>query len=445
MLMITIALPVGSAITIQNTSPAASGFVGINIVGKFYMVIDPDNLLDDAIQVNDTIRGKYVYDPGIPDSNPDPSIGHYAYTSSSCGFELKAGGFVFKTNPSDVSFIIQILNDYVSYDMYTVWSGNNLQLSNGMIITEIYWQLMDYNQTAISSDELPTTAPVLDDWGSGSGLVILGKNPSNPLQIFEVRAHITKATKNSTDDTTVLQAAKSENVQSPNILASGFIGIKIVAKVLVVLDPHNLLGGVIQVDDRITGKYVYDSGTPDTNPNPNVGEYHHTSSSCGIEVKAGGLVFKTNPNDVDFLVLLQNDEGITPADYYSVFSYNNLQLSNGMLAGRVFWDLKDDSCTALSTADLPTTAPMLADWNTGMGLNLEGSNPSDPSKTFLIIANVTKATKNIGADIYETENSWAAPSVAMSYFYNQPFKQCWIKVLERFPNAFPILRHLLEY
>jgi hypothetical protein len=85
---------------------------------------------------------------------------------------------------------------------------------------------------------------------------------------------------------TILPAAGASNVQtiwsvkennysihylSTLLNAAGNIAIKIVAKVYEVDDPYNLLGGAIKVNDTITGKYNYDSGTQDENLNPNVG------------------------------------------------------------------------------------------------------------------------------------------------------------------------------
>lgn len=174
------------------------------------------------------------------------------------------------------------------------------------------------------------------------------------------------------------------------------ITIKIAAKVTYVYDPNNLLGGAIQVNDTITGKYTYDSGTPDTLPDPHTGGYLMNSSPCGFEVTVDKFVFKTNPSDVFFGLAIFNDwimYGNPPADYYEVFSSKNLPLSNGMLVDWILWLLNDYNCTALSNDALPTTAPVLSDWESVVGLMLAGKDPSDPYKTFSISAHVTKATK----------------------------------------------------
>jgi hypothetical protein len=206
----------------------------------------------------------------------------------------------------------------------------------------------------------------------------------------------------------------------------GFICIKIIAKVAYISDTYNLLGDVIQINDTISGKYTYDSGTPDSNPDPKIGDYRHISSSFGIEVKAGNLVFKTNPSNVDFLIELVNDYGNPQRDFYLVQSYNNLQLSNGMFVDRIYWQLEDNTSSALSNTALPTTAPVLPKWQSKLGLTLIGYDPDNPSKGFVIRAHVTKATKSKARDVY---------------FTTQPIL---IWLLERFPNIFPILQKVIQ-
>jgi len=139
-----------------------------------------------------------------------------------------------------------------------------------------------------------------------------------------------------------------------------FITIKIVTKVDEVHDPYNLLGGAINVNDTVTGKYTYDSETPDTYPDDlGVGVYWQNSSSCGIEVKAGGFVFKTNASDIDFAIGIF-DNAPYYYDSYVVVSNKNLPLSNGMLVELIYWWLCDETCTVLSSDTLPTTAPKLS-------------------------------------------------------------------------------------
>jgi outer membrane protein assembly factor BamB len=47
-------------------------------------------------------------------------------------------------------------------------------------------------------------------------------------------------------------------------------------------------------------------------------------------------------------------------------------------------------------------------------------------------------------DNYSAESDWETLSVTMPFSFEIPFQQFWMKLFERFPNAFPILRYLLR-
>jgi len=181
------------------------------------------------------------------------------------------------------------------------------------------------------------------------------------------------------------------------ITANFVVTINIIAQVETVDDPDNILGGTvapaIMVGDNITGTYTYNPAITDSNALPTVGDYRHTSSPCGITVNAGGFVFQTDPSNVDFLVEICNDHGTpTARDNYLLRSYNNLPLSSGALVDHIAWQLDDDTCTALSSEALPTTPPVLTDWESIFGLTLEGHDPADPTGFgYFIRAHVTTA------------------------------------------------------
>jgi len=156
-------------------------------------------------------------------------------------------------------------------------------------------------------------------------------------------------------------------------------------------DFYGLLDRAISVGDTIEGFYSYDPSTPDADANPAVGDYEHFVSPYGIEVDAGGFQFRTDPANVDFLVELAND--VSSTDSYLLRSYNNLPLSNGMLVDQVSWQLDDPTGTALSGDALPTSAPVLGEWQSVLGMRLEGTDPGDPGHAYLVEADVVSITR----------------------------------------------------
>jgi hypothetical protein len=165
--------------------------ISINFTAEVWDVDDDFNHLGGAISVGDTITGSYTYDAATPDSNPDPTVGRYLYTSPPYGIRVDAGGFVFQTDPSNVDFEIEILNDRDSpaRDYYVVTGRHGLPLSNGASVDSIQWQLDDPTATALSSDALPTVPPTLADWESLFGLWLLGEG--SPYGFYTVSAHVT--------------------------------------------------------------------------------------------------------------------------------------------------------------------------------------------------------------------------------------------------------------
>ena len=179
----------------------------------------------------------------------------------------------------------------------------------------------------------------------------------------------------------------------PMEAAAETISIAITAEVAEVSDPGGYLGGAINVGDVITGTYVYESTTPDTNSLPTVGDYWHTTAPFGITLNAGGLVFRTNPSNVNFLVEIVNDHGVPAMDAYLLRSYTNIfdRSVPGERENHIAWQLDGPTLNAISSEALPTVAPVLADWQSIFGLTIE-SRASNTSE-FFIRAHVTSAER----------------------------------------------------
>jgi hypothetical protein len=167
--------------------------------------------------------------------------------------------------------------------------------------------------------------------------------------------------------------------------------IAIIAEVELVDDPGDYLEGAIEVGDIITGTYDYDSSTPDTNPLATVGDYIHTVAPFGITINAGDFVFRTDPNDVYFLVEIVNDHGNPPSDNYLLRSYRNIfdKSVPYETENYVSWQLDDPTLEALSSEALPTLPPVLADWQSIFGLAISSRN--DDYEEFLVRAHVNSA------------------------------------------------------
>jgi hypothetical protein len=156
-------LSIGLVLLLSFT-PIKAEIITIGLTGLVDYVDDPYNLLQGSVSVDNPITGYYTYESTTPDTNPSSTVGDYWHYSAPAGVSLTVGGYTFKTDLSDVKFLMEVVNNHSSMDNYLFGSYNNLSLSNGVPVMHVSWQLDDYSGTALSSTDLPTTAPVLADW-----------------------------------------------------------------------------------------------------------------------------------------------------------------------------------------------------------------------------------------------------------------------------------------
>ena len=177
-----------------QSSANAATLITINITAEVADINDPGNILDGAVEVGDTIKGSYTYDSTTPDSNEASTVGDYQHSDPPNGIKLNVGEVLFRTDPSNVDFLVEIVNDHgdPASDNYLLRSHNNI--SNGPPVTHIAWQLDDPTLAALSSDDLPTVPPVLTDWQSVFGLTIEGEDFESGSS-YLIRSHVTSATK----------------------------------------------------------------------------------------------------------------------------------------------------------------------------------------------------------------------------------------------------------
>jgi hypothetical protein len=176
---------------------------------------------------------------------------------------------------------------------------------------------------------------------------------------------------------------------APNSTNSKDVKIAFTGTVTQVDDRSNNLNGNVRVGDKITGEYTYKLSTKDSNTDQTVGDYRHDKKAFGITVNARGLVFKTDPKNVNFLVELVN----RGTDHYLLRSYNNLPLSDAAKVEHISWQLDDETGNALSNDSLKTapTPPVLQNWKDLYGLTITGGGGDrvgDPSQSFLIRAHI---------------------------------------------------------
>jgi hypothetical protein len=183
-MVLTIAVLCGLAL---SPSDAQAALVTIQIEAVVDSVEDRSNYLEGNIGVGDLITGFYVYESTTPDSSPsDPVQGNYWHYAPPAGIALTVGGFNFMTDPFNTAFHVAVRNSSTREDSYWLATHNNLPLSNGTPVDYIFWQLNYNTGNALSSDALPTTAPLLGDCQTN----VLGIDAD---RMYGITAHVTSA------------------------------------------------------------------------------------------------------------------------------------------------------------------------------------------------------------------------------------------------------------
>ena len=157
---------------IMSTLSLSAEVKNLGIEGTITSVTDTSFVLDGSITNGTPFQGYYFFDLGAADSNSDATVGDYQFTNAAAGIVVKAGNYVFRTNPQHVDFLIELVNR-PSDDHYVLHSYNNV-CSQPVLVDHIAWQLDDSNGTAVTNDFLPLSPPTLADSQSISGLTVSG-------------------------------------------------------------------------------------------------------------------------------------------------------------------------------------------------------------------------------------------------------------------------------
>ncbi|MHC4862977.1 MAG: PEP-CTERM sorting domain-containing protein, partial [Planctomycetota bacterium] len=174
---------------------------------------------------------------------------------------------------------------------------------------------------------------------------------------------------------------------APGTVSAQVIAIDVNATVTYISHPE-LLDGLVNVGDTMTGWYAYDSESTDANPLPTVGDYWQYTAPYGVRLSVGGFTFASDPDDTRFLLEVGNDHGSPGSyDFYLFRSYENLGLPNGVEVDHISWQLDDYSGTALSSDDWPDGSTLRINygaWGAGVLRANVTSVVPEPATIFLL-------------------------------------------------------------
>ena len=108
-------------------NPAGATPISIDITATISSISDSDGFLTGHIGVGDIIHGTYIYETTTVDTNALSEVGDYRHTTAPFGITLEVNGYLFRTDPDIVDFLVELCNDHDdNHDAYLLRSYNNL-------------------------------------------------------------------------------------------------------------------------------------------------------------------------------------------------------------------------------------------------------------------------------------------------------------------------------
>lgn len=160
--------------------------ITIEITGNVTSVGGDVGSIPSTIYTGVSFTGTYTYDASTPDLDASPYRGEYEHNSP-YGISLHLGGYEFETMANHIGkFHISISNDDPQGNLWDYYIAESDEIVSdppaGFTVDYIRWALGDITHTALDSDALPITVPVLTDWGYNS-LSIFGSGDHGGILI----------------------------------------------------------------------------------------------------------------------------------------------------------------------------------------------------------------------------------------------------------------------
>ncbi len=133
--------------------------VTLDLKGKITYIDDFNNILNDAVHVNDTLTGTILYYTNITDSNTDSTLGYYYNVQKPAGISINIDTINFKTDSSRIDLLVHTMCKPSNFGGNAILfrSDSNLfSVGSDYPNKIISWNLDDPFGTALNSDSLIT-------------------------------------------------------------------------------------------------------------------------------------------------------------------------------------------------------------------------------------------------------------------------------------------------
>ena len=142
---------------LKNATQNQAQTVTIALKGKVTRVDDYNNLLNNAVKVNDSITGNIVYYTDLADGSTDITVGDYRNTKSPAGMLVKTGPLTFQTDAANIDLLTESVDrtpDRGGDGIVFISYQNVFPVANNADNKIIAWQLDNYLGTALKNDSV---------------------------------------------------------------------------------------------------------------------------------------------------------------------------------------------------------------------------------------------------------------------------------------------------
>jgi cysteine-rich repeat protein len=161
----------GCSATCHRDPPGSLTFY---LAGRLTSLLDPGNIFGGQFGVGSQFSGRYTYNPTTIDSNTATDVGDYNHTTTGYGITVNLQGWTFRTNPTTVNFLYEVVNRTTGGAM-VMHSYNNVSAPSVTGIDHISWQLdASSGSTPFPSDAILTQCPNVLAFTQPFGLTITG-------------------------------------------------------------------------------------------------------------------------------------------------------------------------------------------------------------------------------------------------------------------------------
>lgn len=190
---VAIAMAVLVAALFAPASQPRAEIVTVGLTAVVFYVEQQTCWCLDNINEGDTLVAYYTHSTDPVDTNPDPHVGDYVYSSGPTRIVVYLNDYVFRSDPANVNVTFKVSDGVIfggsgPEDRYNFSSWNNKPTIPGYATERIQIHLGDDTAQVLADDALPTSTPDLNAWGYFASIGLWGSEWAVGARIVSIQS-----------------------------------------------------------------------------------------------------------------------------------------------------------------------------------------------------------------------------------------------------------------